>query len=103
MTSPESSYLQPQQPLRLKSGMDYSLEEMANRLLAESRKGITALRDKQDYLTHDQLMLRSQREVLVTDGIPDEAYHRGMFRRVFSPTFGKRPTGGTHHHDDETR
>ena len=95
------SYLQPSFPLRLRSGADFNLEEAANQLLAKSREGITALSDKRDYLTHDQLMLRAQREVLVTDGIPDESYYRGMFRRVFSPTFGKRPRGVKNYDSDD--
>lgn len=84
--------------LSLKSGVDYSLEEEADRWLAKSREGVTALSEKRDYLTRDQLALRASREVLNQNGFSDEALMSGMFRRCFNPLFGHRP--GRHLHDD---
>lgn len=79
--------------------MDYSVEEEANRWLAKGREGVTALSDKRDYLTHDQLVLRGQREVLNGSGFSDESLMSGLFRRTYNPLFGKRP-GSSHHNDD---
>lgn len=94
-------YLEPPKVMRLRPGVDFDLEEEANKLLAAGRAGITALCDKRDYLTHDQLMLRAQREVLCTEGFPEENYYRGMFRRTYSPTFGHRPRGVKNYDDDD--
>lgn len=79
-------------PLRLRSGTDYALEEQADALLAESRRGVTALSDKRDYLTHDQLRLRLSREVYNTTGVSDESLAHGLFNRCYNPDFGQRPT-----------
>lgn len=77
--------------LRLKSGEDYSLEEQAAQLLSKCREGVTALSEKRDYLTHDQLQLRAQREILNSNGVPDEHIVSGLFRRSFNPNMGHRP------------
>ena len=85
--------------MRLKSGEDYGIEEQAAAWLAKGREGVTALRDKRDYLTKDQLLLRAAKEILPTNGFSDEAIRCGLFRRAFNPTFGHRP-GKHFHHDD---
>lgn len=79
--------------MRLKSGVDFALEEEADRLLAESRKGVTALSEKRDYLTKDQLQLRAQREITNRTGVCDESIIRGSFRKAYNPQFGQRPHG----------
>lgn len=75
----------------LRTGVEYSLEEEADRLLAEGRRGVTRLEDKKDYLTRDQLMLRMSREVLNCHGIPDASLMSGMFRRAYNPRSADRP------------
>jgi hypothetical protein len=77
--------------LRLKSGDDYKLEEEAAAWLAKSREGVTALSEKRDYLTYDQLQLRAQREILNQNGVPDESLMSGLFRRAFNPNAHCRP------------
>ena len=86
-------------PLHLKSGTDYDVEERADRLLATSREGITALHEKRDWLSRDQLQLRASKEVLNVNGFSDEALMSGLFRRAFNPLAGHRPTKRLHADD----
>lgn len=86
--------------MRLRSGVDYIVEEEADRLLAEGRRGITALSEKRDYLTADQLRLRASREIANSTGVCDESLVSGIFRRCYNPMFGKRP-GKHRSHDDD--
>lgn len=89
-----SRYLGDQQPspLSLRSGVDYTTEADADRLLAKGREGVTALSDKHDFLTRDQLILRMKKEVLNSQGFADESLYPGLFRRAFNPLAGKRPS-----------
>jgi hypothetical protein len=96
----DGRYLEPPVLLRLRSGEDFNLEQEAAALLAESRQGITALSEKRDWLTDDQLRLRYQREVPNQNGVCDESLFSGMFKRAFNADAGKRPTGRPHSHDD---
>lgn len=86
----DADYLKPR-PLRLKSGEDHALEEVAAAWLAKSREGVTALCDKRDYLTKDQLQLRWQKEVLNSQGVAEESLSPGLFRRTYNPLAGQRP------------
>lgn len=54
----------------LYSGIKSNLEEQANAILREGRKGVTALSEKKDYLTEEQLSLRQAREVLNSERFP---------------------------------
>lgn len=87
------------QYLSLKSGVDYSKESDADKLLAKSREGVTALRDKRDFLTFDQLRLRTQKEVLNANGFSDESLMSGLFKRAYNPLAGSRPRGMKHSDD----
>lgn len=78
-------------PMSLKMGTDYKLEEDADRWLAESRRGVTSMSAKTDYLSKEQLALRQSKEVLNHHGIADAALFSGMYRRVFNPLSGQRP------------
>jgi len=100
MSNWEMQYLDGAKRLPLKTGEDYSLEEQAALLLAQGRQGVTALADKRDYLTKDQLQLRAQREILNNNGVSDESLFSGLFRRAFNPLAHSRPTGRASHHDD---
>lgn len=81
----------------LYTGVNASLEEQANAILREGRRGITALSEKKDYLTEEQLLLRQAREVLNCNGVPDPSICQGLYRRAYSPTAGRRPRRS---HDD---
>jgi hypothetical protein len=75
------------------SGVDFALEQQANAILREGRRGITALSEKKDYLTDEQMALRLQREVFNVNGVPDVHIRSGLYRRAFNPLTGRRPTG----------
>lgn len=75
----------------LYTGINSDLEEQANALLREGRRGITALSEKKDYLTEEQLNLRQAREVLNSNGFPDPSIRQGLYRRAYSPMSGSRP------------
>jgi hypothetical protein len=87
----DTHYLDPPRLLSLKTGEDDTLEEKAAELLAQGRKGITALSEKRDYLTFDQLQLRYRREVSNSAGWADESIQSGLFRRAYNPLAGRRP------------
>lgn len=80
-------------PLHLRSGIDYRLEDVADRWLAESRRGVTSMSAKTDYLSKEQLALRQSKEVMNHHGVSDASLFIGMYRRVFNPLSGKRPKG----------
>ena len=75
----------------LYSGVKSDYEERANAILQEGRKGVTALSEKKDYFTEEQMNLRRDREVLNANGRPDPSIKQGLYRRVYSPMLGKRP------------
>lgn len=86
-------------PLHLKSGVDYSTEERADKLLANSRHGVTALSEKRDWLSRDQLALVASKEVLNVNGFSDESLMSGLFRRAYNPLAGHRPSKRLHADD----
>jgi hypothetical protein len=75
----------------LYNGINPELEEQANSILREGRRGVTALSEKKDYLTEEQLNLRQAREVLNSNGFPDPSIRQGLYRRTYSPLAGNRP------------
>lgn len=75
----------------LQPGVRSDLEEKANAILREGRRGVTALSEKKDYLTDEQLALRQAREVLNINGHPDPSIKQGLYRRTYSPMIGSRP------------
>jgi hypothetical protein len=80
-------------PMSLRSGVDYRLEEDADRWLAESRRGVTSMSAKTDYLSKEQLALRQSKEVMNHHGVSDASLFIGMYRRAFNPLSGQRPKG----------
>jgi hypothetical protein len=80
-------------PLSMRMGTDYKLEEEADRWLAESRRGVTSMSAKTDYLSKEQLALRQSKEVMNHHGVSDSALFSGMYRRAFNPHYGQRPKG----------
>ena len=75
----------------LYSGVKSDLEERANAILREGRRGVTALSEKKDYLTDEQLALRQAREVLNTNGHPDPSIKQGFYKRAYNAQAGVRP------------
>lgn len=75
----------------LYSGINSDLEEQANAILREGRRGVTALSEKKDYLTEEQLSLRQAREVLNSNGFPDPSIRQGLYRRAYNPMSNVRP------------
>lgn len=72
-------------------GVNSELEERANAILRESRRGVTALSEKKDYFTEEQLSLRQSREVGNVNGFPDPSIRQGHYRRAFNPRANSRP------------
>ena len=75
----------------LYSGVVTDLEKVANAWLREGRRGVTALSEKKDYLTDEQMALRQQREVLNANGFPDPSIRQGIYRRAYNAHSGSRP------------
>jgi hypothetical protein len=86
--------------LSLRNGVDFSLEEQADHLLADGRRGANRASDTRDWLTKEQLTLRRQKEVYNSNGIPDGRLVCGIYRRAFNPTLGCRPTKATKTSED---
>jgi hypothetical protein len=83
----------------LYSGINNELEEQANAILREGRRGVTALSEKKDYLTEEQLSLRQAREVLNSNGVPDPSIRQGLYRRAYNPMANLRPRRMLADHD----
>lgn len=75
----------------LYNGINSELEDQANAILREGRRGVTALSEKKDYLTEEQLNLRQAREVLNSNGFPDPSIRQGLYRRSYNPLTNLRP------------
>jgi hypothetical protein len=67
--------------MRLRHGVCHQLEEEADRLIADSLKGVTSRDAKSDILTPWKLEDRLNREVMTSTGVADPAVRRGMFHR----------------------
>lgn len=80
--------------MSLKSGVDFTLEEQADQLLAASDPGT------RDYLSVDQLQLRQYREIGNHLGVADASLVAGLYRRAHNPLAGTRPGKRGHSHDD---
>lgn len=78
----------------LRSGVDFSVEDRTEALLADDRR--TARAQGQpviaDYLTPDQITLRHAREVIGPLGVTDPSMVHGIYRRAHNPMAGQRPT-----------
>ena len=69
----------------LKCGVDPELEEKADFLLQESRRGITNHSEMRDYLSEDQWRLRYQREKMTPTGNFDILSEPGIWGRTYAP------------------
>ena len=70
----------------LKSGIDWELEEQADRLLADQRRSTTTKHtEMRDYLSVGQLERRMAREIYTSTGFPEESLYRGITKRAYYP------------------
>jgi hypothetical protein len=69
-----------------KSGIDATLEAVANELLRESLKDVHSHTAKSDILTPWKEQMRREREVLVSSGVPDASWRQGLYHRAHNPT-----------------
>jgi hypothetical protein len=77
--------------MSLTPGVNWKLEDQADALLAEGRRGVTSMAAKTDYLSREQLALRQSKEVFNTNGVPDSSLVAGLYRRAYNPLSGQRP------------
>lgn len=80
----------------VRTGIHTDLEKQANELLRQSREGVTALSEKKDFFTEDQMKLRYDKEVYNINGYPDPHICSGLYRRSYNPNAGQRPVGRRH-------
>lgn len=80
-------------------GSNYQLEDEADRILAESRRGAPRT-GKSDYLSPEQLAFRRSKEIMNQNGVPDARLYSGMYRRVYNPDAGQRPPKHLRSHDE---
>ena len=85
--------------MSLRSGVDWSLEEQADVLLARSKATMGAPVDYQ-YLSTDQLDLRANQKIGNHLGVADASLVAGVYRRTHNPLMGTRPGKRGHSHDD---
>lgn len=82
--------------MSLRSGINYLVEEQADEWLAKSKAdGMTV-----DWLSHDQLDLRQNREIGNSLGVADASLVAGIYRRAHNPLLGSRPGKLERSHDD---
>ena len=74
--------------MRLRHGVCHSLEEEADRLIAESLKGVSSREAKSDILTAWKLEDRMNREILTSTGTADPAVRQGQFNKAWNPKHG---------------
>lgn len=75
----------------IKYGVDHELEEQADKLLAESRRGITKHSQMKDFLSPSQLERREAREIGNRNGFPESYLFHGMAKRAYVPGREKGP------------
>lgn len=80
-------------PGNVPMGINFSLEEQANAILREGRRGVTALSEKKDYFTEEQMALRLKHEVYNVNGVPDVHIRSGLYKRAYNSLTTSRPTG----------
>lgn len=72
----------------VRSGVDRTLEDLADHLLMEDRE---ANGGEVDWLTEGQLVSCGYREVHNKNGFPEPNILEGRVFRAYNPLFGKRP------------
>lgn len=75
----------------LKFGVDFELEEEADRILSEGRRGVTKHSEMKDYLSPSQLERRRAREITNKNGFPEAGLFQGLAKRAYAPGRDKGP------------
>lgn len=75
---------------RAKSGVDRNLEDQADQILKEYRKGVKKLSDMHDFFTESQWEGRLSKEVFVSSGTPEKHLYSGVFSRTYNKKAGER-------------
>lgn len=81
----------PDRLLKKTSGEHLEMEDLAAKILAKGRRGITAHSELRDYLSDSQMAMRQSREVHTSLGYPERHIYQGLYKRVFNPN-----SRGTH-------
>ncbi len=76
----------PEKLCRVISGSDLGLEDLSDTILAEGRKGVVKHSELRDYLTHDQLKRRRDREAYPKQGFPEKHFYQGIYSRPYNET-----------------
>lgn len=85
----------------LYSGINYAIEDEADRILAAGRRDAAKTAEKMiDYLSPEQMAFRKSKEIMNQNGVPDARLRTGMYRRAYNPDFGQRPPRNLRSHDD---
>lgn len=77
-----------------KSGIDYELEELADNLLAQSRRDDPKGDEGYEFLSAGQLDRRRSREIYNQNGIPEPHLFSGLYRRADNPALRERSRRG---------
>lgn len=94
--APESDDLEGRALVNKMYGVDWELEEEADRILADYRRENPII-SQEEYLvlSKGQMDRRSQKEILNKQSYPEAHLYSGLYRRAYNPHFGKRPRSGT--------
>jgi len=86
-----------------KAGVDYTLEERADALLAQSRREHPRSQDEDPYevLSPGQMDRRRSREIYNKNGFPEPHLFAGLYRRAHNPKMFDRPPRGTELTEDD--
>ncbi len=72
--------------LILKYGVDWELEEEADEMLAEYRRGIGSAHSlRRDFYSKSQLKLREAKEINPRSGSPEKGIIQGQYTRRYNP------------------
>ena len=67
---------------RLQSGVNITLEDLADEMIRRSLEGVTRYCEKDDILTPWKQQMRKSREIYTQSGVPDSSIRRGMYHRI---------------------
>lgn len=73
--------------LPFRSGVNVTLEEVADELLRQSLVGVTSHEAKRDVLTPWKKRDRRRREVFNSTGVADPSIRKGMYHRSANPDY----------------
>lgn len=86
--------------LPLRNGDRNALEEDTEKILAASRREKDNPEVRGEWLSREQYILRKNKEVYSSSGVPDASLISGMYKKVYNPQMGERPHRGGRSVDD---